>query len=155
MSIDPAIAELFGAPGVTESNEVAHVAELGRRYVELRAAKDEAESGLSKLNQQLAGLEESLLAKLDEHKLKSIRLESGQLLTATLKTDYRLPPAESLDARKRVFAWIQRCKGGSLIEKTIHWARLASWCCERRDAGKDISADIVQNERRGITMRKS
>lgn len=136
------------------------VADLGRQYVSLRREIEAAEAGLSVLKERRDQAEAALIAKLDAQGVKSIKLTgvgddvADVMLTATTKTDYRLPPEEKSADRERVLLWLKRCHAGALIKEEIHWARFQSWCCERRDTDKPIAAEVVQFERRAISMRK-
>ena len=146
-----AVQEIFDIQA--SPSTMSSLTNLARSYVSLRDKIDAAEVDLSQLKQQREVLEMTLVDKLAEAKLKSIRLTDNVLMTSTLKTDYRLPGDEA--QRKRVLRWIGYCRGKSIIKQDVHWSRFQAFCCERRDAGKYINDEVQQTERKGISVRKT
>mgnify|MGYP001617306613 CR=1 FL=1 len=146
--------DLF-APSAAAATAVADtVAAVAWQYLNLRREKEDAERQLKEINESLATAEWQLLAKMDEHGLKSVKVVDNHgrhaHISAAATTSYRLR-VDDLDS---VRAWIIEHGGSSLIKDTVPWQSFESFCRELADQGEAIPATVRVTSRRVVRLKR-
>jgi hypothetical protein len=123
---------------------------VAAHYLDARQKVEAAKRDLADAQASLDTTESYLLSALDAAGLKSIRLNNGELITASQRIDYRIPGERDLE----ILHWLSCCGGKPLIKKTVAWQTFSGWCGERVKAGKSIHPAVAVSTRRVVSVRK-
>jgi len=152
----PSVDSLFGiAEAPADSDSDPDLYNLAKRVLACRAKEDEAKAAYEDARNAAQNAENVLLRALEQAKLKSVRLPSGELLTITSKVQYSLPNKDMEEQRHEVMVWLRRCGLGSMVEEAIHQSTLTKVCRERVEQGKDINPLIKQFVQQTLSVRKA
>jgi len=143
------LQHLFGHNEAAGSDETVAAA---RAFVRARRHKEEAERALALANEALRGVEDDFVRLLDRFGLASVEVDALRL-TVCASRHYALPK-EALDDAA-VLLWLHRSGGRDLLERTINASKSSAFCRRLVEAGKPLSPQVRQVERRWVRTQET
>lgn len=151
----PSIDELFGtpveSPHAPEVNE-KDLAKLATKYLAADALLADLEDRAKQARKEAERAELQLLDAMQAAGMKSFRLAStGQLLTASVKHRFQLPPKSNPEDRNECLKWLRRVGARDMVQEDVHPSTLTAFLRERLEKGKPCSPIKVVNTVNPIT----
>lgn len=140
MAWKPETVERKTAEFVEASKEYQHLptTALVMQYVKARNQKDEIEETLKPVNERINVLTMLLADRFDDEDLKSLKLDTGESVSVSLRTSYKIAD------REKFLAWIR--VNGLEEELTVNTQRLQSlaggWLSEQQQ----LPPGVEQNQ---------
>ena len=150
----PSVESLFGPTAEAEASNGSPLADLAKRLLILRGKADAAKMLYDDAKEQAEQTEANLLLAMEQAKLKSVKLESGELLTACVKSQFSMPNKDKPEDRHAVIVWLNRIGMGNLAEESVHAATLTKICRERQADGKEINPLVKEFQQQYLSVRK-
>jgi len=128
---------------------------MAERCLRLREKAEAARQAAKAASDQADAADLDLLTAMDQAKMKTISLQTGEQFTATTRHVFSLPPKDEPERRAEALTWLRRVGAKELVEENIHPNTLLKFLRERLEAGKSINPLIKDVELKCLRVTKT